>query len=168
MISNSAPSAAPNIHKWNWLVLPLFLLLSLAAGGAGAIWPVDAWYFKIRRPSWTPPGWLFGPTWTVIYVLIGISAWRVWRVGGLRRDPVALGLFAGQWVFNFAWTGLFFGLKRPDIALAEIVVLLALIAATARRVKRHDGPAAWLLLPYLGWVAFATALNAAFWWLNRG
>jgi len=168
MDSNSQPSATPGTRKRHWPVLPLFLLLSLAAAGSGALWPVDEWYFELRRPSWTPPGWLFGPAWTLLYVLIGISAWRVWRVGGMKRDPVALSLFAGQWVFNFAWTGIFFGLKRPDIALAEIIVLLALIAGTAWRARRHDRPAAWLLVPFLGWVSFATALNGAFWWLNRG
>lgn len=167
MSSTSESGAAPGAGRRAWLALPPFLLLSLAAGGAAALWPVDAWYFELRRPPWTPPGWLFGPAWTLLYVLIGISVWRVWRVGGLRRDRVALALFASQWALNVAWTGLFFGLERPDLALGEIVVLLALIAATALRFRRHDGPAAWLLVPYLGWVAFATALNAAFWWLNR-
>jgi len=151
-----------------WLLLPLFLLFSLAAATSGALWPVDEWYFRIERPSWTPPGWLFGPVWTTLYLMIGTSAWRVWRSGGFRRDPTALVLFLVQWALNFAWTGIFFGARRPDLALVEIVVLAAAIVATIVRFGRHDRIAAWLLVPYLGWVLFATALNAAFWWLNRG
>jgi tryptophan-rich sensory protein len=151
-----------------WLALPLFLVFSMLAATSGVLWGVDEWYFRINRPSWTPPGWLFGPVWTTLYVMIGVSAWRVWRVGGFRRDRIALGLFLVQWVLNFAWTGLFFGLRRPDIALAEIIVLLAFIAATAWRFRRHDLTACLLLVPYFLWVSFATVLNGAFWWLNRG
>ena len=90
----------------------------MLAATSGVLWGVDEWYFRIHRPSWTPPGWLFGPVWTTLHVMIGVSAWRVWRVGGFRRDRTGLGLLLVQWVLNFAWTGLFFGLRRPDIALA--------------------------------------------------
>jgi tryptophan-rich sensory protein len=164
---DTTSAAEARAGSGRWIALPLFVTLSMAAGAAGALWPVDAWYFEIARPSWTPPGWLFGPVWTLLYVLIGVSAWRVWRVGGFRRDPVALALFAAQWALNFAWTDLFFGLHRPGLALVEIVALLLAIVATALRFRRHDRVAAWLLVPYAAWVAFATALNAAFWWLNR-
>jgi benzodiazapine receptor len=151
-----------------WWFLPAWILFSLAAATSGALWPVDDWYFRINRPSWTPPGWLFGPVWTTLYVMIGVAAWRVWRTGGFARDRVALALFLVQWAFNFAWTGIFFGLRRPDLALVEIVILLALIAATGGRFRRHDLAASLLLVPYFLWVSFATALNGAFWWLNRG
>lgn len=151
---------------WPWL--PVFLVLSMAAGASGALWPVDEWYFRINRPSWTPPGWVFGPVWTTLYLMIGTSAWRVWRIGGFARDRVALVLFLAQWTLNFAWTGLFFGLRMPGVALVEIVALATLIAMTAARFRRHDATAAILLLPYLAWVLFATVLNGAFWWLNRG
>jgi len=149
------------------LVLPACIVFSMAAATSGAFWPPDAWYFQIERPSWTPPGWLFGPVWTTLYVLIGVSLWRVWRTGGLQRDRTALGLFLAQWTLNLAWTGLFFGLHAPGLALVEIVLLAALILATIVRFHHHDRLAAWLLTPYLAWVCFATVLNAAFWWLNR-
>ena len=146
--------------------LPLFLIWSFAAGAAGALWPVDAWYFALQRPPFTPPGWVFGPAWSTLYALIGVAAWRVWRVGGFARDRGALVLFAAQWALNFAWTGLFFGLHAPGIALAEIVALDALAAATLVRFGRHDRVASRLLAPYLAWLAFATALNFEFWRLN--
>lgn len=149
------------------LMLVECVIFSMSAGLSGAIWSPDAWYFEIERPTWTPPPWLFGPVWTTLYVLIGISLWRMWVRDAMRRDKVALGLFLGQWALNFAWTGLFFGLHAPGLALVEIVLLAAMIAATIVRFHRHDRIAAWLLSPYLAWVAFATVLNAAFWWLNR-
>ena len=161
-------SFAPRRRWWvSGLALIGWMLFSMAAGASGAIWPVSSWYFEIARPSWTPPPWVFGPVWTLLYLLIGASAWRVWRRGGFRRDGVALGLFLVQWAFNFAWTGLFFGLKMPGVALVEIVVLLALITATIVRFGRHDPFAAIMLVPYLLWVGYATSLNAGFWWLNR-
>lgn len=159
---------APRRPWWqSGLALLGLVVFSMAAGASGAIWPVSAWYFEIVRPSWTPPPWVFGPVWTLLYILIGVSVWRIWRRGGFRRDRVALGIFLVQWAFNFAWTGLFFGLKAPGVALVEIVVLLALIAAMIVRFKRHDALAAAMLLPYLAWVGYATSLNAGFWWLNR-
>ena len=169
-MSGAASSAAtrPRSAAVEWLALPGCILFSFVAASSGAIWSVGAWYFEIARPSWTPPPWLFGPVWSLLYLLIGISAWRVWRTGGFRRDRTTLWIFLAQWALNFAWTGLFFGLHRPDLALVEIVLLVAMIALCAWRFRRHDLAAAVLLLPYLAWVSFATVLNAAFWWLNRG
>lgn len=165
MRSTSPRSRSPILA---WLALPGFILFSFVAASSGAIWPVDGWYFSIERPSWTPPPWLFGPVWSLLYLMIGISAWRVWRIGGFERDRTTLWIFLAQWALNFAWTGLFFGLRRPDVALVEITVLVAMIALCAWRFRRHDLAAAVLLLPYLAWVSFATVLNGAFWWLNRG
>ena len=150
------------------LMLVACIVFSMSAGLAALLWPVDAWYATIAKPSWNPPNWLFGPVWTTLYVLIGVSAWRVWRTGAFGRDRAALALFLAQWALNFAWSGFFFGLRAPGLALAEIVVLLALIAATIARFARHDRVAAALLVPYIAWVAFATALNLALWWMNRG
>jgi benzodiazapine receptor len=166
--ADSATAFNNQLPMRDWVALPLFIACSMLAATSGVFWGVDEWYFRINRPPWTPPGWLFGPVWTTLYVMIGVSAWRVWRVGGFRRDRTALGLLLVQWALNFAWTGLFFGLRRPDIALAEIIVLLVFIAATAWRFRRHDLAACLLLVPYLLWVSFATVLNGAFWWLNRG
>jgi len=144
-----------------------WIVLSMCAALAAALWPVDAWYAGIAKPSWNPPSWVFGPVWTTLYIMIGVSAWRVWRVGGFRRDRLALGVLAAQWVLNFAWSGLFFGMKSPGAALVEIVALLALICVLIARFARIDRTAAVLLAPYAAWVGFATALNAALWWLNR-
>ena len=104
--------------------------------------------------------------WTTLYVLIGVSAWRVWRTGAFGRDRATLALFLVQWVFNFAWSGFFFGLRSPGLALIEIACLWTMIAALIARFWRHDRAAAVLLVPYLLWVSFATALNFALWRLN--
>jgi tryptophan-rich sensory protein len=149
----------------------LGLLIALAAclgvGGIGG-WltssSVDSWYPTLVRPAWTPPGWLFGPVWTALYAAMAVSAWLAWRAGAPRR---ALGLFAAQLACNLAWSALFFGLRSPLAGLIDIVLLLGLIAATAVAFARSSRPAALLLVPYGLWVAFATALNAAIWALNR-
>ncbi len=163
----SGPSELPAPKPAGLSALSGCILLSMAGASAGIFWRVDEWYFGLNRPSFAPPNWLFGPVWTLLYVLIGVSLWRAIRSGGLRRDPGAVGLFAAHWVLNFLWSYLFFGLHRPDWALAEIALLVAVIAALARRFGLHDRLAGWLLVPYLAWVSFATVLNAGFWWLNR-
>ena len=144
-----------------------WIVFSMGAALAAFLWPIDGWYTSLAKPSWNPPNWIFGPVWTTLYILIGVAAWRVWRVGAFRRDRAALAVFLIQWVLNFAWSGCFFGLKSPGIALCEIVVLLALIVVMIARFRRHDAAAAALLIPYAAWVSFATALNAALWWMNR-
>ena len=145
-----------------WLALPG---LAALVGGIASVRSAD-FYLGLDRPSWAPPSWLFGPVWTLLYVLMGIAAWLVWR----ERDRVpvrgALTLFVVQLAFNALWTWLFFAWRRGALAFGEIVVLAALVAATAAlfwRVRRLAGA---LLLPYLGWVLFATALTWAVWRRN--
>lgn len=150
----------------NCLSCLAWILLSMCAALAALFWPVDAWYAELAKPSWNPPNWLFGPVWTTLYILIGVSAWRVARAGGFRRDRASLWIFLTQWILNFAWSGFFFGLHAPALALVEIVALLALIAVMIARFHRHDVIAAHLLVPYFLWVSFATALNFALWRLN--
>lgn len=153
--------------RWkSTLVCAGWILWSMGAGLAAAFWPVDAWYATIAKPAWNPPNWLFGPVWTTLYVLIGVSAWRVWRAGGFARDRTALAVFALQWVLNFAWSGFFFGLRAPGMALVEIAVLWVMIGLMIARFSRHDRIAGALLVPYAMWVGFAMALNAALWRLN--
>ncbi|MFD6098430.1 TspO/MBR family protein [Nocardiopsis flavescens] len=123
-------------------------------------------YARLARPDWAPPSAVFGPVWTVLYAAIAVSGWLVWRRGGLRG--AALALFAGQLVLNALWTPLFFAAGMRGTALVDIVLLLALITATVAVFSRTSRAAALLLVPYWAWVAFATALNAAVWWLNRG
>ena len=147
------------------------LALPLAVGALGALGTMDgvrSWYPSLRRPSFAPPSWLFGPVWTTLYVMMGVASFLVWREGPARPEVrSALMLYAIQLVLNLAWSWLFFGFRQPLAALVDIIVLLALIAVTAQRFARVSRIAAVLLLPYLAWVAFATALNSGFWWLNR-
>jgi len=148
-----------------------FLLVPLLVGaGSGFLTSgaVRDWYPSLVRPSFAPPSWIFGPVWTALYLMMGLAAWLVWRkAGSTPAGRVALGLFAVQLVLNGLWSVLFFGLRAPGPALIEIVVLWVGIAATLRAFWRLDAGAGWLLVPYLCWVTFATALNAGFWWLNR-
>lgn len=151
--------------------LVIAVLVPLAVGGLGSLLTFDAvrtWYPSLVRPSFAPPSFVFGPVWTTLYVMMGVASWLVWR-RGLERPEVrgALILYAIQLCLNLAWSGLFFGLRQPLLALVEIVVLLVLIAMTAVRFAAVSRPAAVLMVPYLAWVSFATVLNGAFWWLNR-
>jgi benzodiazapine receptor len=120
-------------------------------------------YQGLRQPSWAPPSWLFGPVWTVLYVMIAVAGWLVWRRTGWTG---ALTLYATQLVLNALWTPIFFGFGRYGLALADIVVLWFLIGATIWLFRRESRTAAFLLVPYWAWVTFATALNAAIWHLN--
>ena len=148
----------------------LAVLLAVAFGSAliGVLASPDTAgeYARLVRPAWAPPAFVFGPVWAVLYTAIALAGWLVWRRRALRG--AALGLFAGQLLLNALWTPLFFAAGLRGAALVDIVVLLALITATAAVFRRSSPVAALLLVPYWAWVAFATALNAATWWLNRG
>ena len=146
------------------LVIPVFVG---ALSGLNNADSVDTWYREIARPSFTPPSWVFGPVWTTLYLAMGFAAFLVWRSGPGRREVrVALWAFAIQLVLNALWSPLFFGLKNLGLAFAEIVVLWAAIAVTLTLFWRRSALAGLLLVPYLAWVSFATALNFAFWRLN--
>ena len=142
-------------------------MLCFGAATFGAIFAPGEWYAQLRKPSWNPPSWLFGPVWTALYTMMAISAWLVWRRGGFAANARSLGLFAVQLVFNALWSWLFFGLKNPALALIDIVLLWVAIAATLAAFYRVHRVAGWLLVPYLAWVSFATVLNATLWLLNR-
>ena len=135
-------------------------------GTGGALTTIGPWYAALKKPSWQPPGWLFGPAWTLIGVLTTIAAVRSWRhakAPGERNRVLAL--FACNGVFNVLWSLLFFNRRRPDLALGEIVPLWGSIAALILGLPRKPGTSVasssitWLLLPYLGWVSFAAVLN---------
>jgi translocator protein len=146
-----------------WLVLPLFLSLAFGAAALGAFAPPGDWYAALNKPSFNPPDWIFGPVWTVLYVMIGVAGWRIWKVA--PKSAAMLWWFA-QMALNAAWSPTFFGLRQMGLALVVILALWLVIGATIRAAWPLDRPAALLLVPYLAWVSFATVLNAALWKLN--
>ena len=150
---------------WSLVLLGGSLLAvgtAAVVGGLAAGRAAPGYYETLDRPSWSPPAGVFGPVWSVLYVSMATAAWLVAREG-LERDDVrlALGLFGAQLVLNAAWTPLFFGAQRPGLAAADIVALLVVLAATVAAFWRVRPAAGALMVPYLAWVAFATALNLA-------
>ena len=152
----------------NLLGLAFWLLVTFAAGGIGAIASRDApqFYSQLVRPDWAPPASVFGPVWTVLYTLIGISAWLVWRDREGRTGGSVYALFAAQLAANALWSWLFFGFKQGAWAFLEVLVLVALVAATMTRFYAVKPLAAWVLAPYLAWIVYASALTFAVWRLN--
>lgn len=149
------------------LYLAGFVGLCLAVGGVSGYFTVAGvreWFPTLVKPSFNPPSWLFAPVWTVLYIMMGIAAWMVWRQGG--DINLALWMFFIQLALNFLWSFLFFSLRRIDIAFVEIVALWISITATLYLFWNVDMRAGLLLVPYLAWVSFASLLNAAFWRLN--
>ncbi|CAN5223841.1 tryptophan-rich sensory protein [soil metagenome] len=158
-----------------WIALACWILLAGTAGAAGGVASLNAreFYSTLMQPGWAPPGWLFGPVWSVLYLLMGIAAWLVWRVrpagsSAARARARGLQLFVGQLVLNALWTWLFFAWRHGALAFAEIVLLWCVIAMTIREFSRIRRSAAWCLVPYIIWVSFATALTWAMWRLNPG
>ena len=131
-------------------------------GGAGTVAGVRTWYPSLDRPSWRPPDEAFGPVWTALYAGNAVSAWLVWRAGPREARP-ALTLYGAQLALNAAWPLLFFGLKRPGLALVEIALLWVAIVTTVAAFARRHRVAALLLVPYLAWVTLAMALNVDLW-----
>ena len=154
----------------NALVLILFLFICLGAGSlAGFLTArgVREWYPTLRKPPGTPPGFVFGPVWTFLYLLMAISAWLVWRDYGWRGGGPALALFFGQLALNMAWSGIFFGARLPGVAFAGIAILWLAILFNIVVFHWLTPLAALLLVPYLAWVTYASYLNFGVWWLNR-
>jgi tryptophan-rich sensory protein len=125
------------------------------------------WYARLAKPDWTPPGYLFGPVWTSLYTMMGISAWLLWRRVGLPGSKIAFILFFAQLILNGMWSWLFFGLHKPGLAFIELCLLWIMIFGTLIAFWRVYLPSGILLVPYLVWVSFAAALNFSIWWLNR-
>lgn len=157
----------PSSSARSWPALVGFIGAALLAGGIGSwatLASVRTWYPLLNKPAWNPPGWIFGPVWTTLYVLMGIAIWRAWRSGPAAR-PLVRRYFV-QLAVNALWSVLFFGLRQPAWALADIVVLAGLLAWLQRGLWRIDRLAGGLWLPYLLWVTFASALNLAIVRLN--
>jgi tryptophan-rich sensory protein len=159
------PSMRPTTGK-SVLGLVAWLLLCFAAALPGAWSMPGEWYAALTKPTWTPPGALIGRVWSVLYTMMAVAAWLVWKKGGLAAQRRPLGIFALQLALNAAWTPLFFGLRRPDLAFAEILLLWLAIVWTILAFRRVDRLAASLLWPYLGWVSFAAVLNGTLWRMN--
>lgn len=145
--------------------LGTFIVLVALVALFGASFQPGDWYEALRKPLLTPPNWIFGPVWSVLYLCNAVAAWLVWRARPGRAAPLAL--WAGQLVLNALWSLLFFGLHRPGLALLEIALLLGLVVATTSAFFRVRSLAGWLLVPYVAWVGFASYLNAGLWQLNR-
>jgi tryptophan-rich sensory protein len=150
-----------------WLALIVSVGVTGAAAGLAARSSVTsaAFYAQLDKPAWAPPPWLFGPVWSALYLLMAVAAWRTWRAAG-RTARGALALYGGQLVLNALWTWLFFEQHVGLWATVEVVALWAAILATLLAFRRHDRPAALLLVPYLAWVSFASALTIAVWQRN--
>lgn len=148
------------------LALAGWVLLCFAASSLGGLFGPGEWYGTLKKPSWNPPGWIFGPVWTALYTTMAVAAWLVWRQGGWGKQRKPVLIFLVQLALNALWTPLFFGLHRPGVAFAEIVLLWLAIAATLAAFCRVSLIAAGLLVPYLAWVSFAAVLNFTLWRLN--
>ena len=145
-----------------------WLAASFAAALIGSRYMPGAWYASLAKPAWNPPAAVFAPVWSVLYVLMGVAAWLVWRRAGFRGAVPALALFFVQLILNGLWSYLFFGLHRADFAFVDIVALWIVILVVLMLFWREDWRAGALLIPYLAWVGFASYLNFALWQLNRG
>jgi translocator protein len=156
------------LSKWiSWIVFVTLCFGAAALGGWFTGSSVKTWYPGLLKPAGTPPSWVFGPVWSVLYLLMATAAWLVWQERHVHDVRLALGLFFGQLVLNAAWSFLFFGLQRPGLALLEILILLLAIGLTVVSFSAHSRYAFWVMMPYLGWVAYATYLNFGLWRLNR-
>ena len=151
----------------------VFLVMCLGAQLTSSLLTMPAirsgWYGSLEKPFFNPPDWVFGPVWTILYFTMAVAAWMVWRLEA--ENPLvkpALLVFFAQLIFNVFWSALFFGMRRPGLALVEIIGLWLLILATALIFYRVTRWAALLLVPYAAWVLYAAILNGAIWWLNRG
>jgi tryptophan-rich sensory protein len=146
--------------------LVIWVALSFGAAWFGSQFEPGAWFEQLQKPAWNPPNWLFAPVWSVLYALMGIAAWLIWKNKGFAGAALPLTLFLIQLVLNAAWSWLFFGLHTLGLAFGEIVLLWLAILATLILFWRERPVAGALFIPYLAWVTFAAALNFTIWQLN--
>ena len=147
------------------------IAIPLLVGGASGFFTVtgiESWYQTIQKPSWNPPNWVFGPVWTTLYIMMGIALFLVWKEDTSEElKKIAIALFAVQLILNFFWSFIFFNLQQPGWALVEIIAMWFFILLTIFACAQVNKTAAWLLVPYISWVSFATILNYSIWQLNR-
>jgi tryptophan-rich sensory protein len=144
--------------------LVVFVALVVAAASSGVFFKPGEWYRGLRKPGWTPPNWVFGPVWSVLYIMIAVAGWLVWRA-----DPSnpAIWFWGAQLLVNAIWSGLFFGMRRMDLAMYDIALLWIMVAGFIVTASAVSTTAALLFVPYLIWVTIAGALNLAVLRLNR-
>jgi tryptophan-rich sensory protein len=145
------------------------ILIAEGAGIIGSVFTagsVKSWYLTLAKPSWNPPSWVFGPVWTTLYALMGIAAALVWKQRDLPQAKLALWVYGIQLALNMLWSILFFGLKNPGLAFAEIIILLIFILITTVLFWQINPWAGALMIPYIAWVSFASYLNYTIWQLN--
>lgn len=158
------PSSPGKVSAWLWPIAGALICLGLGtASGLSTASGGGEWYQHLIKPPGNPPSWLFGPVWSVLYVLMGISLGRVIHL----RDGSTIFLFVIQFLLNLAWTPVFFGAHRIGWALVIIFCIWGFLALTIWSAEKVDRIAAYLLLPYLFWIMYATYLNAAIGWINR-
>lgn len=149
--------------------LLFFIFLCLIVEIFASYWTnqtVATWYPDLNKPFWTPPKWLFGPVWTILYTLIAISGWLIYKAEPSDRRTIALAFYGGQLFLNFIWSFFFFSLMNPILGLIDIILLIMLIILTIISAWHVRQLASVLLIPYLIWVIYATTLNAGIWLLN--
>ncbi len=165
-----SPMRAPRSTGSHPLVLVGFLAASFLAAFLGSLSTMkglDPWFKSLRKPSFNPPSWVFGPVWTVLYAMMAVSAWFAWRAAPVGEGARVVQLFAVQLVFNALWSILFFGLHRLELALLDISALWLTLIACQLYFAHLDTTAGILWAPYMAWVSFAAMLNFSFWSLNR-
>lgn len=149
----------------SWSLIVFFVVTFAAATSGGYFRPGD-WYRDLKKPSWNPPDFLFPIAWTLLYAMMAVAAWLVWERAGWPAAALPIGLWIVQLVFNALWSALFFGMKRMDYALVDVVLLWLSIAATIALFWPISTLAGWLMVPYLAWVSFAAFLNLTILRLN--
>ncbi|TWT60507.1 TspO/MBR family protein [Rubinisphaera italica] len=155
--------------RTRWIGLLVFIVICVGAGGLGAIATtpeIEGWYKTIIKPSWNPPGWIFGPVWTTLYIMMAIAAWLVWKQAGFKAAKLPLTTFAIQLLLNVGWSWIFFGMHQPGWAFVEIIFLWLAILTTTILFFEKSVTAGGLMVPYLAWVSFASVLNFTIWRLN--
>ena len=157
-------------RSFDLLGLIVFIIMCLAVssvGGAITATSVDTWYQALEKPPFNPPDWVFAPVWSALYILMGVAAWRIWRLRSSKAHHNALSVFGLQLCLNLAWSFLFFGLQHIKLALVEIVILLIVIIINMIMFWRLERLAGLLFVPYVAWVSYATILNASLSLLNK-
>ena len=147
--------------------LIFWVILTFCVAAFASQFKPGLWYSTLAKPSWTPPGYLFGPVWGILYLAMSISAWLVWRRRSGKRTFLPLGFYLLQLFLNGLWSWLFFGMRSPSLGVAAIISLIVLIFAVIVSFSRLSKIAAGLMAPYLLWVLYAAALNLSIWQLNR-